>query len=273
MSATVAIRSVGCAAPGMIGWEAARACLAGEMAYRSEPMEKLAPAWLPANERRRLSATMRLALFVGEQTLEASDCDPQTPASVFASSAGDGDIIHAICEELARVEPAVSPTRFHNSVHNAPAGYWAIAARSQSASTAIAAHDASFAAGWIEAALIAEETRAPVLLVAYDHPLPAPLDEKRHLAAPFACALLLDVNPDVQALAHVRLRREDGAAETRLADPDLEALRRGNPAAHALPLLALLARRESGRVALPYVTDSMLGLEVQMPRIIHEQRH
>ncbi|MGH8225005.1 MAG: beta-ketoacyl synthase chain length factor [Gammaproteobacteria bacterium] len=259
---TVAVRAVSCAAPGMLGWEAARACLAGEAAWRPEPLGKLAPAWLPANERRRLSATMRLALFVGEQALEASDCDPQTPASVFASAAGDGDIIHSICEELARAEPAVSPTRFHNSVHNAPAGYWAIAARSHGASTAIAAHDASFAAGWIEAALLAAETCAPVLLVAYDQPLPAPLNERRHFAAPFACALLLDGNPEVAALAHIGLQLTNDSAETCLADPDLEVLRRSNPAARALPLLELLAKRASGTIALPYTTGAMLALEV-----------
>lgn len=269
----VAVRAVSCVAPGMSSWEAARACLAGETAYRSEALGKLAPTWLPANERRRLSATMRLALYVGEQALEAAGCDPQTPASVFVSSAGDGDIIHGICTELVRADPAISPTRFHNSVHNAPAGYWSIAAHSQSASTAISAHDASFAAGWIEAALMAGETRAPVLLVAYDHPLPPPLDEKRHLATPFACALLLDGDTETgDALALVELRFANGATETRLEDPLLEALRRGNPAARALPLLALLARCESGRVALPYVTDSMLGLDVQIPRISRGQR-
>lgn len=262
---TVAVRAVGCAAPGMEGWEAARACLAGEAAYRPEPLGKLAPAWPPANERRRLSATMRLALCVGEEALDASGCDRRIPATVFASAAGDGDIIHAICEELARPEPAVSPTRFHNSVHNAPAGYWAIAAGSQSASTAIGAQKASFAAGWIEAALLAAETGAPVLLVAYDRPLPAPLHDKHSLAADFACALLLDGEPEGDVLARVGFRLGEDAAETRLAAPVLESLRRGNPAARSLPLLALLARRAGGRVELPYTTGSTLGLDVEIP--------
>jgi hypothetical protein len=259
---TVTIRSVSCVAPGLPDWATARAVLAGKAAFEPDELGKLKPAWLPANERRRLSQTMRLALLAGEQAIEADDCAKAAPASVFASAAGDGDIIHTICEELARDNPALSPTKFHNSVHNAPAGYWAIASGAQAASTAIDAHDASFAAGWLEAVMLAEETRAPVLLVAYDRPLPPPLDAKRPLSASFACAFLLDADPDANGLSRVATSIESGIPETRLEHADLEVLRSGNPAARALPLLALLARGETGRVALPSTTASPLILSL-----------
>ena len=45
-------------------------------------------------------------------------------ATVFTSSGGDGDNVHEILQTLASTEREVSPTRFHNAVHNAPAGYW-----------------------------------------------------------------------------------------------------------------------------------------------------
>ena len=45
----------------------------------------------------------------------------------------------------------VSPTRFHNSVHNAAAGYWTIGAGAMQPATAISAFDASFAQGLLEA--------------------------------------------------------------------------------------------------------------------------
>lgn len=258
----VTIRSVSCVAPGLADWDAARDILTGNATFEPTELDKLKPAWLPANERRRLSATLRLALYAGEQAIEATDCAKVVPASVFASAAGDGDIIHTICEELARDNPALSPTKFHNSVHNAPAGYWAIASGAQAASTAIDAHDASFAAGWLEAVMLAEETAAPVLLVAYDRPLPPPLDAKRPLSAPFACALLLDADPRAQGLARVETGIEAGAPETRLESTELEALRCGNPAARALPLLALLARGETGQVALPSTTVHPLVLHL-----------
>ena len=45
----------------------------------------------------------------------------------------------------------ISPTRFHNSVHNAAAGYWTIGAGCMQATTALSAYDATFAEGLLEA--------------------------------------------------------------------------------------------------------------------------
>lgn len=250
------LHGVGFAAPGLVGWPAARACLGGRAEYRPEPLPRLKPEGLPANERRRLSATMRLALVVAEEALADPDEDAGGIATVFASGNGDGDIIHAICEELARPEPAISPTRFHNSVHNAPAGYWSIAAQAMTPHTAVAAHDATFAAGLLEAATIAAEGR-PVLLVAYDRPLPEPLNRTRPGHGEFACALLLNGAGD-QPLAQVSLNLEQGGKQTSMDSPELESLRLGNPAARALPLLALLARSGRGPVRLPYLGHTCL---------------
>ena len=46
---------------------------------------------------------------------------------------------------------SISPTRFHNSVHNAAAGYWGIATGATAAANALCAYDASFGAGLLEA--------------------------------------------------------------------------------------------------------------------------
>lgn len=248
------VRGIGFAAPGLIGWPAARECLAGDAAYRPEPLPRLTPAGLPANERRRLSTTMRLALTVAGEALEASDADPGATVTVFGSGNGDGDIIHAICEELARAEPAVSPTQFHNSVHNAPAGYWSIATRAMTSYTAVAAYDGTFSAALLEGASLAGEG-APVLVTVYDRPLPMPLGETRPTRDAFACALLLQ---DGGAGASLALSLEEGGAESVLDEPELEALRAGNPAARALPLLALLAQETPGKVCLPYIGTTRL---------------
>ncbi len=255
----VSVHAIGFAAPGLVGWPTARACLAGTEAYHPEPLPKLSPEGLPANERRRLSATMRLALTVAGEALEGSPGSAGEVATVFASGNGDGDIINAICEELARPEPAVSPTQFHNSVHNAPAGYWSIAARAMTPHTAVAAHDATFSAGLLEAATMAMDGM-PVLLVAYDRSLPEPLNKTRPGHGEFACALLLREQPEGSA-GGFSLRLESGGEETTVADPLLEELRRGNPAARALPLLAVLARGcADSEIRLPYVDGTRLVL-------------
>lgn len=255
MNRTLGIHGIGFAAPGLVGWPAACECLAGGGAYRPEPLPRLNPAGLPANERRRLSATMRLALTVAGEAATAAGADPAATLTVFASANGDGDIIHSICEELARPEPAVSPTKFHNSVHNAPAGYWSISARAMTPYTAVSAHDGTFAAALLEAASLAA-TGSPVLLAAYDRPLPMPLGETRPSHDAFGCALVLRSGTDTGAA--ITLSLEDGGEESSLDDPELERLRAGNPAARALPLLAMLARPGPGTVRLPYVGDTHL---------------
>lgn len=257
----VAVRGVGFVAPGAIGWSAACAALTGATSYAPDALPKLVPDWLPANERRRLSTAMRLAICAGQEAVRTSGIPAKSLATVFASSAGDGKIIHVLCEELAHLQPTVSPTLFHNSVHNAPAGYWSIAARSQRPSTAIAAHDATFAAGLIEAMTMVHETDSEVLLIAYDDPLPFPLAERRAISAPFACALVFTRTSELAA-STVRVEIDATIAETRLSDKRLEALRTGNPAARALPLLAAMARAEVGHVAIPYLTGSVLTAHV-----------
>ena len=84
--------------------------------------------------------------------------------SVFASSGGDYPIIDAICMGLSPRQ-RYFPTQFHNSVHNAVAGYWSIATGAQSASSSISAFQDTFAAGIFEAAVLAASSSAPVFYV------------------------------------------------------------------------------------------------------------
>ena len=48
----------------------------------------------------------------------------------------------------------ISPTQFHNSVHNAAAGYWHIAAGSAAPSLSVGGHDGAFAAGLLANRLV-----------------------------------------------------------------------------------------------------------------------
>jgi hypothetical protein len=100
-------------------------------------------------------------------------------AAVFAASTADGHNCHALCETLASSDQRVSPTRFHNSLHNTPAGYWSIATGAMAASQSLAAYDASFAAGLLEALVQIHATAAPCVLIAYDAEYPEPIASLR----------------------------------------------------------------------------------------------
>lgn len=165
---------------------------------------------------------------------------------------------------LTQPDRPVSPTHFHQSVHNTPAGYWAIATGCMEPSLSLSAYDGSLVAGLREAAALAWTDQARVLLVVYDPPMPFPLAERRQIVAPFGVALLL--NPAATASRLALLRLESGASEQaadRLEDEGLERLRAGNPAARGLPLLCAIARRAAGRVILSAGADVALRVEVE----------
>jgi hypothetical protein len=256
----VAVSGLGLCGPGLPGWQASRAGLAGLALYIAADTIIPAPALLPPTERRRAVGTVRLALAVGSEAL--ADVDPAGIATVFTSSGGDGETVHSILEVLASDERAVSPTRFHNSVHNAPAGYWSIATGSRAPTTSLCAYDASFAMGLLEAAAQVVTQRRPVALIAYDLPYPAPLAAVRKLGPAFGVTLLLSpeaVNP----LALLQLDLKAGtAADTVMADPTLEALRTSVPAARSLPVLAGIAKRQAQDIVLAGLSGNYLHLSL-----------
>lgn len=256
-----AVEGIALLGPGLPDWALARAVLAGERAYVHAATEVPAPALLPPNERRRSGLAVKIALAVGAAALQAGARDAEGMRTVFTSSSADGDTCHAICEQLAGDDRMISPTRFHNSVHNAPSGYWSIATRSMAASTSLCGYDASFGAGLLEACALLQAQQAPVLLIAYDAPYPEPLLAKRPVRDAFGLALLLAPAAGPRAVARLELSLDDGAPDA-LAEAGLEALRRTVPTARSLPLLGLLARGAPGRAVLDYLDRPNLAVTV-----------
>ncbi|HTE39843.1 MAG TPA: beta-ketoacyl synthase chain length factor [Steroidobacteraceae bacterium] len=256
----VYIDAVGLAAPGLVSWDEALPILRGERPLVPAPVSKYAPTLLPANEQRRATETVRLAFRVGEEIMR-SGVDVSQLATVFASSDADMMVSHRLCMALAQTQRLVSPTDFHNSVHNAPSGYWHIGARSQQASSAIAGHDHSFAAGLLEAITQTQADRQPTLLICYDAPAPEPLHEKRPLASAFAVALLCAPDASSRSIASLAIESLHAEAETQLNDT-WESLRLSNPAGRSLPLLLHLAERKSGPILLRRSARSSLALQI-----------
>jgi hypothetical protein len=259
----VFVEGVGLLGPGLTGWQASRPVLAGEEAYRSAPAVIAASDLLPVAERRRSPVPVKLALAVGHEAFNNAGRDPAVTATVFASSSGEGETLHQMCETLASTDRDVSPTRFHNSVHNAASGYWGIANRAHEASTSLCCYDASFAAGLIEAVTQIATLGKPVALIAYDQPYPEPLHSVRPLLASFATALVLTPHATHRAFAALELEFFEGEYQaTRMSDPGLEEMRLGAPAARALPLLQALTRKAKGNVEMDLLGDRWLSVAV-----------
>jgi len=244
--------------PGLEGWAASRPVLAGEVAYEARPSPPPPPAILPPTERRRSGPVVRLALAVAQEAAAASGREPGSLRAVFGSSNGDGPVVGSILDALATAgsERVVSPTQFHNSVHNAAAGYWSIATASRQPATCLGCHDDTWAAALLMGAAECAATGEAVLLCCYDHPLPPPLVARRPTGPHFGVAMVLGP-PDAGPTLDVMYDPAPGAAEA-LADPGLEAIARANPAGRSLPLLAALARGGAARLVVPYLEGSLV---------------
>jgi hypothetical protein len=108
----------------------------------------------------------------------------------------------------------------------------------------------------------------PVLLVAYDTHYPEPLNSKRPVPDTLGVALVLSPQRSERSLARLTLSGDYGlshAAADTLTDPGLEFLRQTIPAARALPLLQCIAGGRAATLALDYLDDARLTLDVAQP--------
>ena len=259
----VGIQGIGLLAAGLEGWRAGRAVLDGTVPFAPIAVPDPEAALLPPNERRRSSDCVRWAVHVAQEAIVQSGLDPREAPTVFASSGGEMGALDALCRTLAMPDRVISPTLFHQSVHNTAAGYWGIATTCQQSSTALSCYDDSFAVGLLEAITFVCVEQCPVLLVAYDLAVPAPLNEARQIATGFAVAFVL-APPLGSSLAcmHLRLEEAQQAGASSLQHTALERVRLDNPAARSLPLLRAIAAGASQRVILSLLDSQQLVLDL-----------
>jgi hypothetical protein len=257
------IHAVSVCGPGLDDWPRSRPILAGSQEYVWREAIPNMPSILPANERRRVGAAVRLALTIAQQAHEMAGLAPGSISSVFATSNGDGAVMHAMLQSLAADE-AVSPTQFHNSVHNAAAGYWSIATGSQQPASCLAGHDATPAAALLKVLATVRATQQPQLLCIYEASMPPPLDAKRPTRGLFGAGLVIAPQVGETTLARLSVAYQPGVA----VEGDmpsltaLHALARGNSAAQLLPLLEAVARNVPATFCLALL-ESSLRVRVQ----------
>jgi hypothetical protein len=277
---TVWLEGVGLLAPGIPNWETGIDVLQGRRPYAAVPSVLPAASLLPPAESRRASRLVKLCLALGLEACAGAGRAAGELASVFCSSNPDGHTIHAILECLASSERLISPTRFHNSVHNAAAGYWSIAVRSPQPCQVLCAYDATFAAAILEAATYACVDHVPVLMLACDSEYPEPFRACRAIPDAGGIALVLSPAPTPQARARLQLQLRRGpaaqapaygrpgaaagpAGQIENTQMSLENIASFIPALAGLSLLEALANRLSTTIDLPYSSGQSVVVQVQ----------
>lgn len=230
------VQGIGFWSDGLPSWPDARAfATTGERP--AEAPKKPQPQLLAPNERRRAPESVAVALDVAMAACLDAGRDPARLPSVFASTHGDLAITDYMAATLAQDPAAVSPTRFHNSVHNAAAGYWTIGNACTAATTAVSAFHASFAQGLVEALAQLAAGADAVLLAAYDTTAVGPAASIWASTGLLGGALVL-AREGAGPTLHAAL--EDGVAPT--GDGPLARHGAGNAMAPMLPMFDALAR-------------------------------
>ena len=228
------ILGIGAVGPGFNQWQDLKALYASGGLPTNIKTIVPAPEILPAAERRRASAIVKAGLAAGLEACADAQLDPANLVTIFSSSGGDGINCDAICVQLATDDRLISPTRFHNSVHNTVAGYWGIATGCMQPAQVISAEDGSFAAGLLEAAVQSRQLGLPCLMICYDTAYPNAMHAVRPISDTAAIALIINCAPQ-EPTKYPRLTL---SVSPQPLDPNARAT---IPTLEGLPLLKALA--------------------------------
>jgi hypothetical protein len=225
------------------------------------------PEIIPANERRRAPLPVRAAVEVSWQALQQSGLPSGEVACVFGSGLGDTEITDYMCRALTTAEKQLSPTKFHNSVHNAAAGYWTISTGCMKSANSIAAYQNTAGLALLEGMIQCQQHNEPVLVTLFDT---AAHDAYRQIFAceySFAAALLLvPAGTATAPIARLAMKDEAAAISSAPSFPHqpLHQLYRENPAAKVLGLLQQLAAKHTGDCLFELSPRRTLNLAVSV---------
>jgi hypothetical protein len=199
---------------------------------------------IPALLRRRTSQATQMAFSAANRACAQAGRKPAELPAVFTSVGGEIQVTDLLCIELARPDGTISPTAFHNSVHNTAAGYWSIVHGCTRAISALAAGRDTFAMALLESWCQLDSQGGELLLICYDERWPAYLSAPMG-APPFASALVLGAGSVTGGIANIG-RPQQGVVSIEIP-ASWRMLIEGMPTAAAIPLLSALTGRTEAR--------------------------
>ena len=241
-------------------WDEFRSALTGGVASQTIPLR---PELIPAKERRRAPVSVKMAVEVMDQARRMSALVPSEVATVLASVNGDVGTTDYLCRTLGTAPRTVSPTRFHNSVHNAPIGNWAIATHCKLPANAVSAYLHTTSMAFLESAIQALEENMPVLVCVQELATPDAIKPIYDSEQPISTAILLAPPGHCkEELASVRFDVRNERSEYPSAPQILGIDWSGNLGARFLPLFAALTAPGDTELLLPISASSSLSLAI-----------
>jgi len=219
--------------------------VAQALAYEQADMQT---SLLPPRLRRRTSVATKMAFTAAERACKAACIEPSTLPVIFTSALGEAAVTDQLCHDIAKQNFPLSPTKFHNSVHNTAPGYWSIAVGSKHPAMAMAAYQDSFALALLEAWSQLHTVEKKVLLVCYEEkPSDVLLPDNTWVAC--ATAFVLSSGAEDHHGLSSGMPYLDALPETLSSDE------KASPAFAALPLYDALMKNQEGCIQLSQGID------------------
>lgn len=254
---TLELRAIGVWTPGYAdaqAWAQRDACGPSDEPNARAPKAELLPPML----RRRTSLLTRMAAEVAAQAIHGGAFDPGNVAVIYGSMYGEIRTTLDLLGALLTPDAPLSPTKFHNSVHNTAAGYVSIAAHNRCGNAALTAGRSTLAMGLLECLGLLGSCEEPAVLVLAEEPLPEPLAAGR-VYEPLAAAFGL-CKPGFGDMSGRACRLRQGSRDEATHVVRLPASLVESPCAPALVLADAAMRPGASVVALePHLPPDARG--------------
>jgi hypothetical protein len=227
------------------------------------------PDIIPANERRRAPLPVRLAVETSWQATQAAGMNPQELSCVFVSSYGDTQLTDYMCKELASENKQLSPTKFHNSVHNAAAGYWTISTGCVKAANSVAGFAESISLALMEAVIQCNFEQQPMLITFFDAPVTQVLQNVLGEGSIFAISMVIlpdHCSPPDSHLLQLTLNDVPAVWPDFHGNDILMRHYHVNHSARLLPLLKILAYSKEKETELTFPLSQARSLSINLSR-------
>ncbi len=234
------VLGIGAWGPGFTHWEKLAELLVTDHPFEPE-FTKPAPVIIPANERRRAPLLVKLAVETSWQAVKENADAAANIACVFGSGLGDTDVTDYLCKALTTELKQLSPTKFHNSVHNTAAGYWTISTHCMKSANSIAAYQDTVGVVLMEAISQCALQQQPILISLYDTAVSSVLNELFSSDQNLGLSLLIAPSDHPEPGPTLHINTVASAGENTLINTQLAALLANNPCAELLHLLQALA--------------------------------
>lgn len=208
--------------------------------------------------KRRSTAVTRMAVEAFTQAATQANCDPASVPTIWATAHGEHSTAIHLLEMMHKGDGKLSPTHFHNSVHNTPGGYASIATRNVAPSTTLTGGSELVSAALFEAICLVDSLQCDIVLVFADEALKAPFDVPGS-DLPLALGFCLGPHGDPSLARLENLARDAAPAEPVESFGHLHL-------STALSLLEQVFHRRSGRVALQsqsHESDEVWAIDVE----------